>query len=120
MLLWSIVMPFMRTIAKERVMNQKLKAILVCTFLFSSANAYAACVGSTEPGGPCATVPDRSLPTPGRGVSAVQGGDISTGTGSDKPAAAGARAAASNECGCSFLMTPTGVILIRAESELKR
>ena len=101
-------------------MNQQLKVILVCTILFSSGNAFAACVGSTAPGGPCATVPDKGMPIADGGASAVKAGDVIAGKGDVSLAAAKANPPAGNECGCSFLMTPNGVVLMKADGELKK
>ena len=68
--------------AGERVVNKSIKAIVVAMSLFASANAFAACVGSTGPGGACSTGPGGGLSTgPGGGLSTGPGGGMSTGPG---------------------------------------
>lgn len=64
-------------------MSQRIKAILICfSLLFCSANAFAGCVGSTGPGGPCSTGPGGGLSTgPGGGLSTGPGGGCSIGPG---------------------------------------
>ena len=52
------------------------------SLLFFSGNAFARCIGSTGPGGPCSTGPGGGLSTgPGGGLSTGPGGGLSTGPG---------------------------------------
>ena len=63
-------------------MNQKVKAIFIFSLIFSSADGFARCIGSTGPGGPCSTGPGGGLSTgPGGGLSTGPGGGLSTGPG---------------------------------------
>ena len=63
-------------------MNRRVKVVLIFSLLLSSANAFADCVGSTGPGGPCSTGPGGGLSTgPGGGLSTGPGGGLSTGPG---------------------------------------
>jgi hypothetical protein len=63
-------------------MKLKVAAIVVSSLMFVSASAFAACIGSTGPGGPCSTGPGGGLSTgPGGGLSTGPGGGLSTGPG---------------------------------------
>ena len=71
---------FMAQLRKN--MDRRIASAIAAVWLCGSASAFAACVGSTGPGGPCSTGPGGGLSTgPGGGLSTGPGGGRSTGPG---------------------------------------
>jgi len=63
-------------------MKNVLRSIIFFSIIFTAAESYARCVGSTGPGGQCSTGPGGGLSTgPGGGLSTGPGGGLSTGPG---------------------------------------
>lgn len=64
------------SMVEEKVMNGRIKVVLIFGLLLSSSSFFVSCIGCTGPGGPCST-------GSGGGLSIGPGGGLSAGPGNN-------------------------------------